>query len=158
MSYHVVRVDDLPDAPGPSAHKSEVDEAVGAEEISFNVYVAEPGERIPLGYHHHPEHEELFYVIDGELAFETPEGEFRVGPGEAFFVEPGAPQSSRAAGDAPARVVVAGAPKGRNHATVLETCPECEREVECTLEKTETTAVVSCAECGAEIERYHAGP
>jgi len=55
--YEHVTVEDLPDAPSPTRHKREIDEAVGATEFGFNVYVADPGEQLPWGYHHHPDHE-----------------------------------------------------------------------------------------------------
>lgn len=70
--YPRVKVDELPDAPNPTAHKKEVDEALGIDSFGFNVYVARPGERLPWGYHYHPDHEELLYVLEGELAVETP--------------------------------------------------------------------------------------
>jgi hypothetical protein len=48
--YEKVAVEALPDAPNPTRHKKEVDEAVGATEFGFNVYQATPGQRIPWGY------------------------------------------------------------------------------------------------------------
>jgi quercetin dioxygenase-like cupin family protein len=70
--YPRVQVDEVSDTPNPTAHKKELDEALGASAFGFNVYVARPGERLPWGYHYHPDHEELLYVLDGELEVETP--------------------------------------------------------------------------------------
>ena len=52
---------------------ADADVAVGASAFGFDVYEAAPGERLPWGYHRHPEHEEPFYVVAGELAVETPD-------------------------------------------------------------------------------------
>lgn len=160
--YEHVTVEDLPDAPSPTRHKREIDEAVGATEFGFNVYVAEPGEQLPWGYHHHPDHEEAFYVVTGEVRFETPDGEFLVGSGEAFFVSPGAPQKGVAVGDERAHVIAVGAPKASDEAVVRELCPECGertgRDYETTEEDGRSVVVLSCAECGTETLRFGEGP
>lgn len=160
--YRHVRVEDLPDAPSPTDRKKELDEAVGATAFGFNVYEAAPGQQLPWGRHHHPDHEELLYVVGGEVRFETPDGEFRVGEGEAFFVPEGAPQKGVAAGDGPARVIAAGAPKAEDHAVVREECPDCGeetgRDYETLDEGGGTVVVLSCAECGSETLRFGQGP
>jgi uncharacterized cupin superfamily protein len=147
----------LPDAPSPTSGKKEIDEAVGASEFGFNLYLAEPGQQLSMGYHHHPDHEELFYVLDGEVTFETPDGGFAVGAGEVFFVPPGAPQKGRATSDTPARFLAIGAPKAQDHAVIVEYCPDCETETERDLEMADGAVVVSCADCGAVTGRFTAG-
>lgn len=160
--YRHVRVDDLPDVPAPTRHKREVDEAVGATEFGFNVYEAAPGERVPWGYHRHPDHEELFYVLSGELAVETPAGEFRVSPQEAFFVPPEHPNRARAAGDEACRFIAVGAPKATDTAVISEECPTCgeatDREYEVREDGGETVYALLCAGCGAEVEVLRPGP
>jgi quercetin dioxygenase-like cupin family protein len=142
--YPRVDVEALPDAPNPTTHKKEVDEALGIEAFGFNVYTARPGERLPWGYHYRLDHEELLYVIEGELELETPEtrgtggdddggtadggGEDegeppRLAAGEALLVSPGAPQCTRAVGDSVTRVIAAGAPKDADGAVISEFCP-----------------------------------
>lgn len=95
--------------------------ARGPRRIGLRVYRAEPGQS--LGgldeMHYHEEQEETFYVVDGELAVETPQRTFRVGAGQALVVEPGSPQRAHVPEDAPgAHVVAVGAPSytdlGRN--------------------------------------------
>ena len=71
MTYRTVDVDDLPNAPNPTTAKKEVDEALGVESFGFNVYTVAPGERVPWGFHSHPRHEEVFYVLDGVLTVDT---------------------------------------------------------------------------------------
>lgn len=156
--YRKVAVEQLSDAPNPTSHKKEVDEAVGATEFGFNLYVAEPGQRLPWGYHRHPNHEELFYVLDGELEVETSDGVVEVGAGEALFVPRGAPNRAVAVGSGPVRVVAVGAPKDSDGAVIEETCPACGEETGREHETDGETYVLSCAACGATVDRLTAGP
>lgn len=157
-AYRKVAVDELPDAPNPTRHKKEVDEAVGATAFGFNVYVADPGEIVPWGYHRHPEHEELFYVLEGELAVETPDGEFAVDAGEAFFVPRDAPNEARAVGESPARFVAVGAPKVDDDSVIEERCPGCDEVTERESHREDDEVVLTCAACGAETRRFGTGP
>jgi quercetin dioxygenase-like cupin family protein len=122
--YRTVAVSDLPNGLSPARTKRELDEAVGATAFGCNLYEADAGEELPWGYHRHPDHEELFYVIAGALAVETPEGTYRVGTDEAFFVPPDHRNRARAAADG-TRVVAVGAPKESDGAVIEEECPEC---------------------------------
>jgi quercetin dioxygenase-like cupin family protein len=156
--YIKVDVENLPDAPNPTSHKKEVDEAVGATAFGFNVYVAEPGEQLPWGYHHHPDHEELFYVVAGTLVVENDGEDLTLEAGEALFVPPESPNKARAVGDAPARVVAVGAPKDSDEAVIAEECPDCGAETDRTHEVDGDACVLSCAACGATVDRLTPGP
>lgn len=156
--YTTVTVDDLPDAPNPTSHKKEVDEAVGATEFGFNVYVAKPGEQLPWGYHRHLDHEEVFYVIEGTLAVETDGEELTVDAGEALFVGPDSPNKARAVGDDSARVVAAGAPKESDGAVISEECPACGAVTDRTSERVGDTYALSCVSCGETVQRLTPGP
>jgi len=156
--YPKVTVEELPDAPNPTSHKKEVDEAVGATEFGFNLYVAEPGQRFPWGYHRHPDHEELFYVLKGELEVETPDGVIEVEAGEALFVPPEAPNKAVAVGSTPARVIAVGAPKDSEGAVIAEECPVCGEESGRTYEGNGDDYVLSCAACGETVDRLTPGP
>lgn len=91
MGYHHVDPDDLDPLSGRSAEAVSIANAVEHLVLGSRRYVAEPGEQLPLAYHVHTHQEELFYVIEGELHVETPEGEYVVGEGEVFAVDPGNP-------------------------------------------------------------------
>lgn len=157
-----IDVDALPDAPNPTDHKKELDEAVGASEVGVNVFVAQPGQMIPFGRHYHPNQEEFLYVVEGTVTMETAEGEFEVGANEAVFVPPGARQKATAAGDEPVRVIAIGAPKAADEAVLVEYCPACEertgRDFDPREEDGDHVMVLSCAECGTETGQYRAGP
>jgi len=97
MGYHHVdpaAVEPTPDRP--SVQRA-ISDAVGLDHVAVHRYEAEPGEPIPLAYHYHDDQEEVFYILAGTLAVETPEGEYEVAADEAFVVEPGSPQYARAA-------------------------------------------------------------
>lgn len=157
--YRLVDVSALPDGVTPATGKKEIDEAVGATAFGCNLYLADAGEQLPWGYHYHPDHEELFYVLSGALTVETPEGERRVEADEAFFVPPGHRNRARAAADG-TRVVAVGAPKGSDGAVIEEECPECGAETRRETERVEgggedgrPTYALRCVECGTETRR-----
>ena len=157
-AYRKVTVDDLPDAPSPTRRKKEVDEAVGAEAFGFNVYVADPGELVPWGRHRHPDHEELYYVLEGALSVETDDGDVQVDAGEAFFVPADAPTMARAVGETPARLVAVGAPKAADGAVIEERCPSCGAVTGRDVGRDGDEVVLRCADCGAETRRFGPGP
>ena len=105
---------DSPDGPGEGGPRR------GPKNVGLRVYDAEPGEELSDGMHYHEEQEEIFYVIEGTLHVETPEKVYRVGPGQAFVVEPGSPQRAFNPGESTETVhlVAIGAPSygvlGRN--------------------------------------------
>lgn len=156
--YRKVDVDEIPNTPNPTREKKELDEAVGATAFGFNVVRADPGEQIPWGYHRHPDHEELFYVVAGELAVETPEEVYRVSAGEAFFVPPDHLNRARAVGEQTAEVIAVGAPKAQDTAVIEEECPTCgeltDRTYDVATSGDQREYVLQCVECGAETSRF----
>ena len=80
--------------------------------LGLRVYEADPGQQLPLSYHYHDEQVEAFYVLEGTLHVETPEGEVTVAADEAFVVEPGNPHRAHNPADAETavRVLAVGAP------------------------------------------------
>lgn len=156
--YRQFALEDVPNTRAPSRVKKELDEYVEASTFGCNVYEAEPGTIVPWGYHRHPEHEELFLVLEGELAFETPDGEYTVGPDEGFFVPMDHLNRARVAGETAARFVAVGAPKAADHTVIEETCPHCGEVTGRTFdEETEGDTVwqvLSCDQCGEETRRF----
>ncbi|SHH12168.1 cupin domain-containing protein [Halobaculum gomorrense] len=112
MSYHVVDPDQLESVPDRPCELRRVAEAAGFEQMAVNWFRADPGEDIPLAYHYHDDQEELFYVIEGTLHVETPEGTYEVAEGSLFAVEPDSPQRAHnpADADAPVTTLAVGAP------------------------------------------------
>jgi mannose-6-phosphate isomerase-like protein (cupin superfamily) len=143
MGYQVIDVGDIepsPDRPSETIEISdhfvdpyEGDGEVGDREPSrgprkfgLRVYTARPGEQIPLQYHRHEEQEEAFFVLEGTLHVETPEGEYVVAEEQAFVVDPGSPHRAFNPEDADdrVRILAVGAPSytvmGRNDASIYD--------------------------------------
>ena len=161
-AYEHVAIEDLPNTISPADQRKDVDEAVGASAMGANFFVAQPGQALPFGYHSHPDQEELFYVVAGELVFDTDDGEYRVGADEVFFVPRDSPQRARAVGDEPARVLAIGAPGDASQTEIREPCPTCDAPTDRSFSIDDAGAerqlVLSCAACGTETARYTRGP
>jgi uncharacterized cupin superfamily protein len=112
MGYSVLAAEDVAATPDRPCLQRALGEAAGVENLAVNRYTAEPGEQIPLAYHYHDDQEELFYVLEGELGVETPEGTYRVGADELFVAEPGSPHRAYNPAEAtdPVRLLAVGAP------------------------------------------------
>jgi mannose-6-phosphate isomerase-like protein (cupin superfamily) len=112
MAYHVIDPADLDELDDRPASVKSVSAAVGLDTLGLRIYRADPGEQIPLGMHYHDEQEEAFYVVEGDLHVETPDGEFVVPTGQLFVVTPGNPHRAFNPADAssPLEVVAIGAP------------------------------------------------
>jgi quercetin dioxygenase-like cupin family protein len=163
-TYRHLHSTDAPDAPSRTTHKYELDQAVGATELGFNRYVADPGQRVPWGRHYHPDHEEAFYVVSGAVEFtvgslDDPET-IRVEPGEVFYVPPNTPQEAVVVGDEPLEMLAVGAPKATDGAVIEEPCPECGAVTGRTFDVVddEATYVLFCEACGEEVDRLVSGP
>jgi mannose-6-phosphate isomerase-like protein (cupin superfamily) len=156
MSYPTVRVDEIENAPNPTTAKREVDEALDVDSFGFNVYTVAPGERVPWGYHRHPRHEELFYVLAGVLTVDTPDEPVTVAAGEAVAIPPNGLNRAHNAGDEDVRFVAVGAPKETDEAVIEERCPACGRVTDRQSERRDDgdTVVLFCADCEAETDRF----
>lgn len=163
-TYRHIHSADAPDAPSRTTHKYELDQAVGATEFGFNRYVASPGQRVPWGRHSHPDHEEAFYVIRGEVEFTVgpldDSETVRVAPGEVFFVPPNTPQEAVVVGDEELEMLAVGAPKATDAAVIEEECPACGAVTgrDFVVADGGATYVLSCEACGAEVDRLVSGP
>lgn len=116
MGYHHVDAAALDQWDDRPADVRSISAAAGLDyqdsKLGMRVYEAAPGEQLPLSYHYHDVQVEAFYVLSGDLHVETPEGEFVVGPDEAFVVEPGNPHRAYnpAEADGSVRTLAVGAP------------------------------------------------
>jgi len=116
MGYTIVDPDDIDQFDDRPVDVRSISVAAGLEyqdsPLGIRIYEAEPGEQLPLAYHYHDEQVEVFYVIEGQLHVETPEGEFVVEADTLFVVEPGSPHRAHnpEGADASVRVLAIGAP------------------------------------------------
>lgn len=112
MGYHVIDPESVDPAPDRPCVQRALGDAAGLENVAVNLYEVDPGEQIPLAYHYHDEQEEVFYVTQGELRVETPEGGQVVPEGHLFVAEPDSPQRAYVPEDAEdaVRTLALGAP------------------------------------------------
>ncbi|WP_058367598.1 cupin domain-containing protein [Haloparvum sedimenti] len=112
MGYRNVDADAVEPEPDRPSECRKLGGPAGLEAMAVNRFRAEPGEEIPLAYHYHDEQEEAFYVLDGTLWVETPEGTHEVPSDHLFAVDPGSPQRAHVPADADeaATVLAIGAP------------------------------------------------
>jgi len=112
MGYHVVDPAALPPTEDHPCDRRSVSEAVDLETLAAAVYELAPGEQLSRTYHYHEQREELFAVLTGELAVETPEENYTVSEGDLFVSEPRSPirPHNPANADDPVRVLGVGAP------------------------------------------------
>ena len=96
--------------------------AAGVSNVAINRFRAEPGEQIPLAYHYHDEQQEVFYVLSGQMAVETPEGTRHVKAESVFAATPGSPHRAHNPADADetVEVLAVGAPAVDGDATPYE--------------------------------------
>ena len=75
-------------------------ELTGASQLLFGLAWVDPGETHLR--HHHPDLEEIYYVLEGEADFSIGDATVRGSPGTAIFIPPGT--SHRIRNDGPVRV------------------------------------------------------
>jgi len=116
MGYHLVDPNELDQWDDRPTDVRSLSVAAGYDyqdsALGLRVYELAPGEMSGLAYHTHDEQVEVFYVLDGSLHVETPDGEIVVEADQALFVDPGSPQRAYNPDDAESavRVLAIGAP------------------------------------------------
>ncbi|MFB6172667.1 MAG: cupin domain-containing protein [Haloarculaceae archaeon] len=157
----------MPDTPGYRP----LSDAIGATDVALNHYDLAPGEGLSGGLHTHMDQEELFYVLDGTVAFQVAgrvvdrenapptvegasEAETTLGPGEAVRFAPGEVQHGYNAGDDRARVLALGAPADSEDIRSPGTCPACGETVPLDVSVFEDGSgqTLGCPACGETTE------
>jgi len=151
-----VAIDDLDNWMGPADVKRPLGTALGTDAMGLRVYELDPGESTAFGYHAHESQEEVFFVLEGTLAFETDEGAVDVGAGEAIRFAPGEFQQSRNRTDGRTRVLAVGAPADAGELTLLRDCSDCGDRTDEEIEAVDDGAALTtiCVECGTETGRF----
>ncbi|WP_435114952.1 cupin domain-containing protein [Halolamina sp. C58] len=100
-------------------------DALGTTDVAINRYRLSPGEGLPSGLHTHLDQEEVFYVIEGTVTFDTLSEPVAVDAGEAVRFAPGEYQTGANTGESPAVVLAIGAPRESEQVRVPLDCPDC---------------------------------
>jgi uncharacterized cupin superfamily protein len=150
-----VSLDDLDRRMGPAADKRLLSRTLGTDHVAVNYYELEEGDSFAFGYHRHPDQEEVFYVIEGTVTFETEDGEVVVGPDEAVRFAPGEWQRGRNEGDERVVALAIGAPVESTTEMVRE-CPDCGERTENSIELADDreALVTRCTDCGSGTGRF----
>ncbi|WP_247000746.1 cupin domain-containing protein [Halosolutus gelatinilyticus] len=125
--------------------------ALGFTDFAMNYFELEPGESFSGGMHTHYDQEEVFYVQEGTVTFDTEDGEVTVEEDEVIRFAPGEFQTGY--NDSDDRVVgfAFGAPGAQHDWNELESlvyCRHCEAELGHGLELTDEGAFrLTCTEC-----------
>jgi uncharacterized cupin superfamily protein len=151
-----VDVDDVDDRMGPADVKRDVSRALGATDMALNYYELAPGDAFGFGYHRHSDQEEVFYVVQGTVTFETEDGTVTADAGEAVRFAPGEWQLGTNEGDERVVALALGAPQDMGETTMLRECPDCEGQTENEIQMADdrSALVTICGECGAETGRF----
>jgi quercetin dioxygenase-like cupin family protein len=122
MGYRVLDPEAVDPDPDRPCELRRLSAPAGLDSVAVNRFVAAPGEQIPLAYHYHTEQEEAFYVLDGRIEVETPDGVHEVPAGHLFAADPESPHRAYAPEDAagPATVLAIGAPPVAGDAEVYD--------------------------------------
>ncbi|QIO21547.1 cupin domain-containing protein [Haloarcula sp. JP-L23] len=151
-----VSLDDLDDRMGPATVKRALSTALSTTELALNYYELAPGETFGLGYHRHPEQEEVFYVQSGTATFETEDGDVTVGAGEAIHFAPGEWQLGHNGGDERVVALAMGAPKDASETEMVRHCEDCgERTTQRVALSDDRDALLTfCTVCDAQTGRF----
>lgn len=138
------------DSTSPADTVRVLTDPLGTESMAINVFDLNPGETIGYALHRHLDQEEVFYVVDGCVTFETDSDDVTVKAGEMVRFAPGEYQLGRNTGDGRARVVALGAPRDTEDVEYLIDCDDCgERTVQVPeVSETERTVTIRCTACG----------
>jgi mannose-6-phosphate isomerase-like protein (cupin superfamily) len=113
MTYHHVDPSALPETEEYPCDRRGISDAAELAALHAGTYEMAPGEQLAREYHYHEQREELFYVLAGTLAVETPEREYEVPAGSVFVVTPDSPirPYNPETAETPVRVFGVGAPQ-----------------------------------------------
>ena len=137
---------------GEDVDRRGLTDELNATDLAINYYRLEPEQSLSGGMHAHMDQEEVFYVVDGTVTFQTPEGSHEIGPDEAIRFAPGEYQTSENASDDDAVVLALGAPKGSTDVRVPMACRECGDSESLQFVMTGDGQHLECPECGNVVE------
>jgi uncharacterized cupin superfamily protein len=152
----IVDIDDIDGWMSPATIKRPVGKALGTENVALNYYELASGDSFAFGYHAHGNQEEVFYIVDGTVTFETEDGTVEVASGEAIRFAPGEFQRGFNDGDERVRAIAVGAPADAGELTLLRECETCGERTDQDIERADDAdaLVTLCVDCGEETGRF----
>jgi len=141
---------------GPASVIRPLTDALGLSDFAMNYYELEPGESFAYGFHAHEKQEEVFYVQEGTVTFETVEGDVEIGAGELIRFGPGEYQQGVNRGDERVVALAMGAPQDAGETEILRECADCGERTPHRLELADgkNAILTICEACGADTGRF----
>lgn len=152
-----VHIDDLERYMGAASEWRPVDGALGAENLSLGYYELEPDDEFLFGgIYRYEKREEVFYVQQGSITFETEDRTVEAVSGDVVRFAPDEWKGGTNTGTERAVMLQLGAPQERGERTYLRECPDCGERTPQDFELTEARDyfISYCGECGTELVRY----
>ena len=130
--------------------------AMNASNVALNYYELAPGDSFAYGYHMHETQEEIFVILEGQVTFETEDGDIVVEAGEAIRFAPGEYQQGTNIDDERVAALAIGAPQESGDSEILRPCEACGGRTPQTIDLVEegSMKVTRCSVCGEETGRF----
>jgi uncharacterized cupin superfamily protein len=129
-----------------------VGEALETADVGLSHYELDPGQNLSGGVHTHMDQEEIFYVLDGTMTFQTLDGEVEVEGGEVVRFAPGDFQQGKNESDESATLLGIGAPKPSTDVRVPQPCGACGESDTLQFVPGDDGMMLQCPECGETFE------
>jgi uncharacterized cupin superfamily protein len=129
-----------------------VGNALGTEDVGLAYYELDAGQNLSGGVHTHMDQEEIFYVLEGTMTFQTLEGAVEVDGGEVVRFGPGDFQQGKNDSDGPVRLLGIGAPKPSTDVRVPQPCGACGESDTLRFVPGDDGMQLQCPECGETFE------
>lgn len=151
-----IRIDDIDRRVGPASVKRPLTDAINAAHVALNYYELAPGESFAYGYHSHDSQEELFVIQQGQVIFETEDGDIIVEEGEVIRFAPGEYQQGVNTGEERVIALAIGAPQATGETEILRECKECGDRTPHTVERVDDghASLARCLDCGEQTGRF----
>lgn len=152
-----VTINDLERYMGAATELRPVGHDLGAENIALFYYELDPGDSFLWGgTFRYEKREEVCYIQEGTVTFETEEGDVEAGPGDVVRFAPGEWKGGTNTGTERVVALLVGAPQDRASLIFKLECPECGERTLQAVEMTEARDLLttSCAECGTETGQF----
>lgn len=151
-----VRIDEVDRRHDSATVCRPLTDAVKATNVALNYYELAPGDSFAYGYHMHENQEEVFAVHEGEVTFETEDGDVCVEADEIIRFAPGEYQQGVNTGDKRVVALAIGAPQETGQSEILRECESCDERTRNTIEQIDQGAskITKCLECGSETARF----
>lgn len=151
-----VRIDDVDALFGPATVKRPVSDELRTSDVALNYYELEPGDSFAFGYHRHHDQEEVFYIMEGTVTFETESGAVEATAGEFVRFAPGEFQRGVNQGDDEVIGLALGAPRDSEDVDILRECSNCgDRTAQrITITDEKDALLTLCDACGGRTGRF----